>query len=77
MPSVRQNCEDLLLVDNENSLEAYRLLSAKVQMQKNQLLKQIGHFRGPGRPSAHHALLHSCPHQMFLQINQGTQSNAV
>ena len=67
-PATQQ--EEGLIVDYEKSLEEYRMAEAKVQLLKNQIIKQIGHFGGLERPSGHQALLHRSRHQMILQLKK-------
>ena len=50
MPFVQPLTRRGLIVDYEKSLEEYRMAEAKVQLLKNQLIKQIGHFGGLERP---------------------------
>ena len=47
------NKEEELIVDYEKSLEEYRMAEAKVQLLKNQIIKQIGHFGGLKRPNGY------------------------
>jgi hypothetical protein len=51
------------------------MAEAKVQLLKNQIIKQIGHFGGLERPNGHQALLHRSRHQMILQLKKGKHSN--
>ncbi len=67
--------EETLLVDYEKSLEEFRMAEAKVQLLKNQLIKQIGHFGVLDRPSGGQALLHRSRHQMIVQLRKGPRSN--
>ena len=67
--------EESLIVDYEKSLEEFRMAEAKVQLLKNQLIKQVGHFGGLERPTGGQALLHRSRHQIVLQLRKRTRSN--
>lgn len=64
--------EDAVIEDYQNSLEELRMAEAKVQLLKNQLIKQVGHFGGLERPNGGVALMHRGRNQMILQIKKAS-----
>jgi hypothetical protein len=53
-------------------LEELRMAEAKVQLLKNELIKQVGHFGGLQRPNGGVALMHRGRNQMILQIKKAS-----